>query len=329
MLGPSSPTDTFIWVNPLLCSVTERELIEVSVIFSIEIHVDPSTRCKLFEVSAPGYHLEAGLAGTSVYLSKNTKTVRAQFLEAPGSPEFQLFVLCWSDSMIGIVGAQGAIQQKTATVAPPHDLLRWARKKSVLPTPGFYENGGHVFAAVLEHLASVKAKLSSCDANLAFWDITYDGNRIVSRRPKHEEHIHRLFEVFFYDLDLTRNLEVSPEHKLGKGYLDFLVTGTLKDGSKTHVCVEVKKAHARDLAHGLEQQLVEYMRIKETNLGVYIVLDFGSEFPQVSRFSDARIPGLEHEPMDTQLYSKCLDLHPLLVKYMIFELFDHDPPSKL
>lgn len=50
-----------------------------------------------------------------------------------------------------------------------------------------------------------------------------------------------------------------PESQSGSGRMDFMFAATLGSGEPVTVCAEFKVAHSKDLAHGLESQLLAYM----------------------------------------------------------------------
>ncbi len=94
------------------------------------------------------------------------------------------------------------------------------------------------------------------------------------------------------------------------------------------MCIEFKRAHATDLVHGLKVQLVEYMRRKQTDFGIYVVLDFGPGYPQTDHFTlpDGKPlgSGLNHQ---LSLISGLM--RPFSIRTLVFELIDKPSPSKM
>jgi hypothetical protein len=107
----------------------------------------------------------------------------------------------------------------------------------------------------LDQLHHLRLKTVDTYSINGFWDVQYEEQKIVCRKPKREADIHPLIQMLLYDRDVLKALEVTPEYPTGGGRLDFLVSGRTTTGEIVRVCVEFKLAHASDLAHGLKTQL--------------------------------------------------------------------------
>lgn len=73
---------------------------------------------------------------------------------------------------------------------------------------------------------------------------------------------------------MLKNLQVIPEYPIGSGQLNFLISGHTSEGQIVNICLEFKLAHATDLAHGIAQQLPEYMARRATDFGINLFADF-------------------------------------------------------
>ena len=173
---------------------------------------------------------------------------------------------------------------KTPVTFPPYSLINWARAESIAPiiTYRSIENFNEV---VISSLQSIQDKVSTLGLSNPFWDITYDGAKIISKKPKREIDIHPTIHALLFDVALAKNLQISPEYPIAGGQLDFLVSGTLNNGSPVNACIEFKHAHSGDLLHGLLDQLPAYMRAKGCDFGLYCVMYFkGEDFPEPNDF---------------------------------------------
>ena len=135
-------------------------------------------------------------------------------------------------------------------------------------------------------LQTIEDKIKTIGGLDPFWNIIYDGLRIVDRKPKHETEIHPTIHFLLFDQALAKNVLIIPEYSIAGGNLDFLITGNLKSGDRANVCVEFKLAHSKDIADGLIKQLPAYMRAKGYDFGLYCVLYFkGPNFSGPEEFS--------------------------------------------
>ncbi|MGB6065482.1 MAG: hypothetical protein WBG50_11780, partial [Desulfomonilaceae bacterium] len=187
----------------------------------------------------------------------------------------------WSLTRLGLTiidnsGRREALADTPSTF-PPHILREWAKRQALTQVVR-YANPLELYEAVLDQLQQLRDKILDTDAINGFWNIHYQGNRIISRTPKHEPDIHPQIRLLLYDLDIQKGLQVTPEYAAGAGRLDFLLSGQTHTGQIINVCLEFKLAHAADLAHGILEQLPEYMARRSTDFGIYCVLDFGQEY---------------------------------------------------
>ncbi len=166
---------------------------------------------------------------------------------------------------------------ETTPASVPISIVAWARKQSLIPHDA-YNSEEEFRSKVYGGLASIQEKINKAGAATSFWNIEYDGQKIIKRTPKKEPDIHPIINCILSDHMLLANIEVIPEYKAGVGDLDFLFIAPLEGGGFAKLAVEFKRAHANDLEHGLETQLPAYMRNIGTNYGAYCVLGFKGDW---------------------------------------------------
>jgi hypothetical protein len=248
----------------------------------------------LFQVKDRGYILEAGFTDRAFYIQRNQDRLALALDPRKDSEDEIMCAAVWEPTRLGvyIVGrtrsqpapeTRNRFLQTTATL-PPNSLISWARQEAIAPSQVF-NSDSEFYRAVTEALQGVNEKVSTLGMHSAFWNISYEGRRIVSRTPKHETEIHPTMHGLLHDIKIAKNLEIIPEYPISGGRLDFLVIGTLHDGKHVTACVEFKHAHSQDVFHGLLSQLPAYMRGKGSNYGVYCVMNFkGPHFDQPKEY---------------------------------------------
>ena len=188
--------------------------------------------------------------------------------------------LTWSPTTISVAVNGNGTSVTTPKTLPPNSLIGWARQQAIIPVIK-YKTHRHFADEILNGLAGLQDKIATSRMEPAFWDFTYDGRRIVTRSPKRETQVHPTIHGLLHDLAIAKNLEVHPEASSGAGRMDFLITGTLDDGTIVKACIEFKNAHSEDVLHGMVRQLPSYMRTHATDVGYYCIPWFqGRHFDQ-------------------------------------------------
>lgn len=322
--------------------ITPYDLIEANGTIDFKLFTSTLTPGILFNVKSPGYNFCAGFGEVSIWLTRNEQKIEYPLDEWFKTSQTILIVLRWQPTELKIVIFDKAYQdavssgqdpnmemQKrsknidTIPTLPPNSILEWARKQTIAPNT-FYNSMADFYHTVTFSLQTITDKVVTTDMYNAFWDITYDGSKIVARKPKRETDIHPIIQSLLYDIALAKNLHIIPEYHIRGGQLDFLITGTLKDYKTANVCVEFKHAHSDDLLHGLIKQLPEYMRFRGADYGLYCVLYFKGEFfeePQKYDDADKLQIYLEDEAMKAGISNN--------VRILIFNLSHQKSPSKL
>jgi len=164
----------------------------------------------------------------------------------------------------------------TPPTCPPKSLIEWARRKALIPI-SVYDSDAAFYQRVFHALGAIEGKIADMPNANCFWDIHYEGNRIVERKPKKERDLHPVVHSLLSDHFFLSSVEVVPEYHTSDGDLDFMLMGSTKSGL-ARICAEFKTAHSPDLYRGIEEQLPRYMSRTKCEVGVYCVFDFRGEW---------------------------------------------------
>jgi hypothetical protein len=284
----------------------------------------------IFSVQTEDYFLLLHITDSHAELVRNNYRINVPLAKYDRSHVFVLNVL-WTPELlrIAVIDREGQrkAEIKTPTCFPPNSLKDWARRESLIPTV-FYETPRHFFEIVFAQFQQLKEKIIDTNAINGFWDIQYNGSKIISRKPKRETDIHPQIRLLLHDIEILKNIQVIPEYPIGSGQLDFLVTGTTTNGKTVSVCVEFKLAHSPDIAHGIQVQLPEYMNRQSTDFGIYGVLNFGEEYKSdTSKFVFKNFKS-ESNDLEFILPIAASETGRNFLKTIIFELSKRIPPSK-
>lgn len=285
----------------------------------------------IFSVKTEDYSFSLYIYDHFAELKRNDYSVVVPLAVFDRTHVFLLEISWRSDSLlIGIADREGKREQSTKTPIcfPPNSLKDWARRESLIPTI-LYDNPRHFFETVFSQFQQLKTKIIDTNAINGFWDIQYSGSKIDSKKPKRETDIHPQIRLLLYDLEILKNIQIIPEHPIGSGKLDFLITGTLTDGKTECVCVEFKLAHSSDIAHGIQLQLPEYMDRRNTDYGIYCVLDFGNEFKSDTSKFIFKTFNPTNTSLDTILQIAASETGKKFMKTIIFNLSKKISPSKM
>jgi len=248
-----------------------------------------------FKIHSTDYHLEVGCTEDSFYILRND-----QFLIKPlkpSSPEGILLFAIYTPTQLKLIVLDHSNRAEinngdfsnvevilnTEATFPPNSLIKWARRKTIAPKTT-YKSKVEFYEEVASSILSLEDKIANTDMFNAFWDIGYEGRKIVLKRPKKETDVAATIHGLLYDIGLAKNFEIIPEYKTGKGRLDFLISGIIKDRFE-NVCIEFKHAHSDKLEEGLMVQLPEYMRNNACSFGIYCVLYFkGNLFSEPQKY---------------------------------------------
>ncbi|MEY8767761.1 hypothetical protein [Francisella philomiragia] len=271
----------------------------------------------LFQVIDENFIFALSFQNNSMVFQRN-ETISILTLEHAKKENIMFFVM-WSHKTLTLQCKSNSISKKaeipTTPVTPPLKLIKYARKNTLLSIES-YKTEEEFREKIHSCLLTINQKIRETDAYKSFWNISYEGNRIVERIPKKEVDIQPLIHCLLSDQMLLSNIEVIPEYKTGVGNLDFLFIGNVEGVGMCKFCAEFKLAHSSDLDNGLWHQLPKYMEVSQANYGAYCVLNFkGSWFD---------LPNLKNEnSLDIHLSlipkDKKLPVHSN-IRFFIFEL---------
>lgn len=165
----------------------------------------------------------------------------------------------------------------TIPCSPPMSLITWARKENLIPKKK-YNTNQDFRTKVNACIQEIQKKINEAGCYYSFWNVKYEGKKILSRDPKKETEVHPIIHCLLSDQAIISSFEIVPEYKTGIGNLDFLIIGQLINGETSKVCIEFKNAHSPDIVHGLIDQLPIYMRNSEAEYGIYGVFNYTGEW---------------------------------------------------
>jgi hypothetical protein len=110
----------------------------------------------------------------------------------------------------------------------------------------------------------------------AFWnDERYDtAGRRVPREPKQEPQIQPTLGVLFLEAFEHKGVRVSRETDEGTGSLDFCFSYNDGPNKLFKVNLEFKLAHHSRIKHGIERQLVHYLKANRSSHGIFLIFWF-------------------------------------------------------
>ena len=254
---------------------------EATLSFEIDKHSIRGSRRFLFKVLYDNYIFCLSIQNKSVVIQRNNVTsvlTLDELLEE--NRNIRIFAM-WSHYKLVLDCRAGRkwkrVEVPTTPIAPPAQLIRWARKHNLLPTET-YKTEEEFRERIHASLITINQKIREADAYKSFWNIVYDGNTITERQPKKEVEIQPLIHCLLSDQMLLGNIEIIPEHKTGEGNLDFLFVGQVDGLGICKFCAEFKLAHSKDLENGLWYQLPKYMDVSNATFGAYGVLNFKGDW---------------------------------------------------
>lgn len=283
-----------VWINPDGGGrLTPEALLRTqgSVDVYLETNRFPDEKFCIFHIAGDDFWFNLGFINRRLIFQRREYTVgmsQTFFRKLKGNTTF---IASWTpDRLILLLGPRGFIGpsiKKELPIEPrpaPASLFRWAREQALIRTTE-YASEAEFVSRVHSGLASLQDKVDAMHTRDIFWDIEYQGRRIVRRRPKRETDLHGVVHALLSDHFFLSSIDVIPEVKTGAGDLDFLFVGTVRGQGLAKVCAEFKLAHSPRLYHGIESQLPAYMRAQKTDNGTYCILDYRGpwfEEPQVS-----------------------------------------------
>jgi hypothetical protein len=250
----------------------------------------------IFYLRADDYLFSADISKGHIRMRRNDYEVDVLASKGPRGSQWITIFLGWTPEKLQVsygvipsLSGRPNAEREVATpyTAAPPALIRWLRKQNLVETITYASEADFRYK-VSSVLVTLQDTVDAMTSEDAFWDLEYDANRIISRKPKREADVHPLLHAFLLDQFLMSGIEVMPEHAMGAGRLDFLLVATVRGVGLVKTCMEVKSAHSDDLFHGLTKQLPMYMSNAGAHDGIYLVLWYGVTSPRnrIESFAD-------------------------------------------
>ncbi len=302
LFGRKADQEVIIDIAPQLKGhATPRDLINPigSITFWTNYReIGPDKAGFLFRVICKDYRLEVGFDNSKFYILRNNEKLE-MMLTPIFKPSGSVFcVVSWDPKELKITLLDESyneavkdlsdkervkeVDNRTLTLNtiltfPPNSLISWARKEAISPEV-IYDSKETFYRVVTSSLQTIEDKVKTLGMNNPFWNIVYDGAKIIAKYPKQETDIHPTIHGLLFDIAIVKGLEIIPEYPIAGGRLDFLITGVLSNGKQESVCVEFKPAHSNDLIHGILKQLPAYMQAKGSDFGIYCIMYFKGQY---------------------------------------------------
>jgi hypothetical protein len=275
-------------------AVTPQMLLRPQGTFRIGVHALElvKERRDLFRIEDGDFTFATGVEDASFFVQRNNTIVWLRRSDIRSLKGTQTLFISWKPGVINF-GISGALpkfwsrfkEAETSYDVAPLSLVDWARRNCLVPITIFSSEQQFV-ERVYESLALIERKLSEMHNPNVFWNFTYSGNRVLSRRPKSEKDLLPVIHAMLSDQMFLSSIDVTPEATTAVGTLDFLFSGAVEGAGILRVCVEFKNLHSADLIHGVQEQLPRYMKAKGSKFGAYCMLDYrGQWFNEPSRSS--------------------------------------------
>lgn len=179
----------------------------------------------------------------------------------------------------------------TRPTRPPVELIEYI-KKSTLTPKDIYKDKEEFYERVFKVLGSLETKFQNISDPNIFWDIKYQGNKIIDRTPKRETNIHPIIKSILEDVFYISSIEVISEYQTPVGNVDFVLIGSTQKDGIIKVCVEFKNQHSKDILKGIQNQLPMYMNQLNTEFGCYCVLNYsGKWFDEKKQIDSMKLMG--------------------------------------
>jgi hypothetical protein len=271
-----------------------------------------------FQVIAEGFVFILSFDNGSFIFQRNGQTLVLDSNKIIKNNVHMLVTAMWSKDRLCLNYYNGTTLKTellTDLTEPPSRLIKWARKNNLMPVT-VYRTEEEFRQKVHSCLLSINHKIMEADAFKSFWNIAYDGNKIIERKPKKEVELQPLIHCFLSDQMLLSNIEIIPEYKSGEGNLDFLFIGSVEGIGLCKFCAEFKLAHSKDLNNGLWNQLPRYMAVSEATYGAYCVLNFKGDWFEEPKLNNGKsldihlnyIPKKEKKPVHKNIRSFIFNL---------------------
>lgn len=271
------------------------------------------------DTNSENFIFSLSIQNQSIVFQRNNIVSVLTLEDVPDGKPLTIFVM-WNYTELILICRYGSNEQdekkatvKTNPITPPNTLIKWARKQNLLPLEE-YDSEEDFRNKVHSCLQSIQDKINESGSYSQFWNLTYEGKKIIERKPKNEIEVQPIIHCLLSDQFLMSTIEIIPEFNGSVGNLDFLFIAKLKEQGFAYFCAEFKNAHSNKLEHGLQVQLPTYMENKKARYGAYCVLDYRGEYYDE--------PNMEENSLDIDLDNKILENPPFIdrIRNFIYKL---------
>jgi hypothetical protein len=227
---------------------------------------------RLFQISYPGYELEAKISDGMVFIRRNDHYQHSE--QFTGKEPCHVAIQWDTDSIAcGAMPASSTAASmdkhmrgvRTPFTVPPQELIRTLRTSNLLFNAS-YRSIDDLFATVLDCLHLCEQDIRRHGGERYAWGKGGDRSQ-----PHDEPDISRFIAGYLSAHGGSRNFEVTCEPIAGSGNIDFYILGPILNSGMGRIAIEAKKADSAQLIHGLQIQLPEYMARIGTSYGVYLI----------------------------------------------------------
>ncbi len=232
---------------------------------------------EIFRITGHNYHFSMWIEKGNVFLARNNHVAKrpichpqlhTTILVSMSPDKFQLAV--YDSENIG----DDCVCITVSTpelIFVPNSLIRWSKKTKRIDQRKF-ENYGQVMSSIYESFHQTHEQIRDNNMYKLFWESIKDENGDKKFTPKNEPVVFQGVLGLMQEHSLLKDYTIVSEPNAGSGNLDALIIASLANGDQVKVAIEAKNAYSNDLIHGLQHQLPEYMRAKDADFGIYLVL---------------------------------------------------------
>jgi hypothetical protein len=322
-----SAEDDPVWISDLMRDVagmTEPRLLQQhpppGFIFALyPQHFIWPNNAYFFHIEKGGFELSLRVVGhDQLVLRRNGYEVPPCTLAPPCA-----VIVAWAPELLAVttgLPVADVVYDSYRIKTPPTPLPLWVHdyleSKIYAQPQKSYRSKNDFWNEVYDQLAALNRRFRIDGLPPGF----FDGDKPQREPLLTQEVLHLLHYV-----RPLKGLKIRPELTLGDGRLDFEVSGFLDTGEPVAVAVEFKLAHSPDVLHGLFVQLPEYMDRLPTDLGIFVVIDFGLPTPGIVRGEEwGKIPGRD---LMTKLAHACV-MKGRQIKSVVISATRGSNPSK-
>lgn len=272
--------DAYIQFNDQLIGMSNTSLLSNT--FNFHVQASNDLEGELFSVLSSEYSMKLSVLQGTVKFERNQYEASIHI----GSNAKYFFITLSYDptkfhlSIHSVLNNGENIEQvktiDTSTLYIPINLIRWAQRHNLLPKKN-YSTSLEFLTTLLEDIRLSEKKIRDTNSHILFWDRQRKQGLKNKLLPKLEPEAATGIYAFLQDSSINHGYELMHETSSSSGSVDLYVIATNTNGGFIKICIEIKNAHSDDIEHGLKEQLPEYIRGKNADYGIYLVLSYKCE----------------------------------------------------